>query len=125
MDPNPTATNLDPPIVIECPTLPKNGVEAEYVHNVFVPVVEKATTFAAAPPSPTATNRVPVQTIPLAAVLNVVVPKPVQLIPSFEYARVLVPCPTATHRDNVGLHAAPLPDTVNMVAPKPTQLIPS
>ena len=51
-------------------------------------------------PSPTATHMFPFQTTPLPDVVKGVpgdvVPRPVQVIPSFEYAIVFVPCPTAT-----------------------------
>ena len=49
-------------------------------------------------PEPTATHRVPFQATPLPAVEKILLPNPVHVIPSDEYAMVFVLSPTATHR---------------------------
>jgi len=62
------------------------------------------------PPVPVATQRTPVHATASPTgdvVAKKFVPRPVQFMPSFEYAIVFVPLPTATHREP--FHAIPFP----------------
>jgi len=52
-----------------------------------------------------------------------VVPNPVHLIPLYEYAKLFVPSPVATHIEP--LQAIPLQLVLNMVVPNPIHDIPS
>ena len=54
---------------------------------------------------------------------NIILPKPVQVMPSVEYAIVLVPEPTAVHLNPLQFTARP--DNEKVVVPKPDQVMPS
>jgi hypothetical protein len=71
---------------------------------------------------PVANHFVPFQVTDVPTV-NKLVPMPIQLIPSKEYAMEFVPPPTATHR--LFPHVIEYTEDVNMVAPKPIQTAPS
>ena len=75
-------------------------------------------------PSPTATNRVPFQQIPLPDTVKVaaVVGVPVQVIPSFDHATAFPPPPTATNL--APDQATPFPAVANTVTPSPDQVTP-
>jgi hypothetical protein len=74
-------------------------------------------------PVPNATHKLPFHAMPIPLVENMLVPSPVQLIPSEEYAIVFVPVPTATHK--LPFHATFSAEVENTLIPRPVQLIPS
>ena len=87
----------------------------------MIPSTEVAIVFTE--PIPTATHKLPFHATPRPELLNIVVPRPVHVIPSGEVAIVFVPVPTATHK--LPFHATANPLEVNTVFPLPVQVVPS
>ena len=54
--------------------------------------------------------------------VKIVVPNPYQVVPSAEYANVLIPCPVAINK--LLLYVIPLVCMENKVYPNPTQVVP-
>ena len=85
-----------------------------------MPSYERAIVFVV--PSPVEIQYVPFHDIPNPATEKILTPNPIQVIPSYEYAIVFVPEPTATN--NLPFHAILFPLSVK--GPTiPFQIIPS
>ena len=118
--------------------LPKPVAFETLMFVVTEPELTLITVKTVPPPVPDPLSILPVNTavVPLAPVLKATaLPKEEKIVSRvtlikefpllFEYAILLVPCPTATHRLKTSLYATPLPLPDNAAVPNPTQVLPS
>ena len=120
LPPLPTATNRFPFHATPRPSGYKIVLSVTPVQLVF-PSSEYAIVFA---PYPTATNLEPFHATPYPASVNITLPRPVHVLPSYDHAIVCVlPLPTAINIDP--FHATPYPAVVKVPFPLPVHLIPS